>query len=488
MPAAPAEPDILRWLIDRPGSAVERFARRHDEHLAPGTAYRDLIPLAAPRPGEQYAFEVELDACTGCKACVSACHTANGLDEGESWRAVGLLHGGDERAPWQQTVTAACHHCVDPACLSGCPVEAYEKDPITGIVSHLDDQCIGCRYCTLMCPYEVPTWSPSRGIVRKCDMCKPRLAAGEAPACVAACPNEAIRITVVAHETVVADNETGRFLPGAPDPAITQPTTIYRSDRPVPRNAIPADHFRIRPEEAHPPLVAMLVLTQLAVGTCAVAQISGDPGGGPLVTLATGLVALAASLLHLGRPFYAFRAVLGLRRSWLSREIVAFGGFAGLAAIDAVHGTVAIGAAAAVAGIIRVLCSTRVYAATRRECWSADVTAVKFGMTTAILGAGAHGLATALAVLLATKLLFEASLLRHARDRHRGAWKRSALLQLGPVRRATFGRFAAGGVAIALALAGAPIPAFAFALAGEILERHLYFVAVASPRMPGGQP
>ena len=156
-----------------------------------------------------------------------ACHSANGLDDGESWRVVGLLHGGDEAAPWQQTVTTACHHCVDPACMAGCPVEAYEKDPITGIVSHLDDQCIGCRYCTLMCPYDVPKWSPSRGIVRKCDMCRPRLAAGEAPACVAACPNEAIRITVVAQETVIADNETGRFLPGAPDPAITQPTTTY---------------------------------------------------------------------------------------------------------------------------------------------------------------------------------------------------------------------------------------------------------------------
>jgi Fe-S-cluster-containing dehydrogenase component/DMSO reductase anchor subunit len=486
MPAAPAEPDLLRWLLDR-GSAVERFARRH-QHLEPTGAYRDLIPLATPRPGEQYAFEVDLDSCTGCKACVTACHSANGLDDGESWRVVGLLHGGDEAAPWQQTVTAACHHCVDPACLSGCPVEAYEKDPITGIVSHLDDQCIGCRYCTLMCPYDVPKWSPSRGIVRKCDLCKPRLAVGEAPACVAACPNEAIRITVVSHEAVVADNETGRFLPGAPDPAITQPTTIYRSDRPLPRNAIPADHFRIRPEEAHPPLIAMLVLTQLAVGTCAVAQLTGNFGGGPIVTLATGLVALAASLLHLGRPLLAFRAVLGLRRSWLSREIVAFGLFAGLAALDAVHGTPTIGAAAAVAGLAGVVCSTMVYAATKRECWSADVTGVKYVMTTAILGAAAHGLATPLAVLLGTKLLFEASLLRHGRDRHRGAWKRSALLQLGPLRAVTAARFAAGAAAIGFALAGVPIAAFAFALVGEVLERHLFFVAVASPRMPGGQP
>ena len=73
--------------------------------------------------------------------------------------------------PYQQTVTTACHHCVEPACLEGCPVLAYEKDAETGIVRHLDDQCIGCQYCVLKCPYDVPKYSAKRGIVRKCDMC-----------------------------------------------------------------------------------------------------------------------------------------------------------------------------------------------------------------------------------------------------------------------------------------------------------------------------
>src|SRR5687767_8743391 len=125
-------------------TAVEQFSRAHDEHaLAAGARYRNLIPLEAPRPGEQYAFEVELDKCSGCKACVTACHSLNGLDDNETWRETGLLVSDDWRQPLQQVVTAACHHCVDPACLNGCPVLAYEKDPITGIVRHLDDQCIG---------------------------------------------------------------------------------------------------------------------------------------------------------------------------------------------------------------------------------------------------------------------------------------------------------------------------------------------------------
>src|SRR2546423_2632360 len=167
-------------------TAVERFAFHHDrpEVSLAETFYRTLLPARAPRPGEQYAFEVDLDACSGCKACVTACHNLNGLDEGETWREIGLLHARGDDEPFLQTVATACHHCVDPACLNGCPVLAYDKDPVTGIVRHLDDQCIGCQYCVMKCPSEAPKYSSRLGIVRKCDMCADRLAADEAPASV----------------------------------------------------------------------------------------------------------------------------------------------------------------------------------------------------------------------------------------------------------------------------------------------------------------
>ena len=180
-----AAPSFLRALLDEQLemspelSAVERFARKHDDGELPEQArfYRDLLPASPPGPGQQYAFEVDLDACSGCKACVVACPHLNGLDEEEMWRQVGLLQGGAAEAPVQQTVTSSCHHCVDPACMRGCPVQAYEKDPVTGIVKHLDDQCFGCQYCTLMCPYDAPKYSAKLGVVRKCDMCSSRLAA-----------------------------------------------------------------------------------------------------------------------------------------------------------------------------------------------------------------------------------------------------------------------------------------------------------------------
>ncbi|HEX8311473.1 MAG TPA: 4Fe-4S dicluster domain-containing protein, partial [Chthoniobacteraceae bacterium] len=187
-------------------TAVERFSRRHSADVLPAHAkfYRDLIPIRKPESGEQYAFAVDLDACTGCKACVSACHSLNGLEEDEIWRNVGSLHGGTADEPYLQTVTTACHHCIEPACLEGCPVLAYEKDEDTGIVRHLDDQCIGCQYCVLKCPYDVPKYSATRGIVRKCDMCHSRLAADEAPACVQACPTHAISIRIVNKSGVIA--------------------------------------------------------------------------------------------------------------------------------------------------------------------------------------------------------------------------------------------------------------------------------------------
>ena len=132
-------------------SAVERFSQKHESaetHLLE-RSYRDLIPIRKPSTGEQYAFEVDLDKCTGCKACVVACHSLNGLHDNESWRDIGTIRGVVDGKIEQQTVTSACHHCADPACLNGCPVGAYEKEKDTGIVRHLDDQCIGCQYCAL---------------------------------------------------------------------------------------------------------------------------------------------------------------------------------------------------------------------------------------------------------------------------------------------------------------------------------------------------
>jgi formate dehydrogenase iron-sulfur subunit len=525
-------------------SAVDRFAQRHANLSGPVREpyYRDLLPASPPAAGQQYAFQVDLDACTGCKACVTACHNLNGLDEAETWRSVGLLHGGTAAEPVQQTVTTACHHCLDPACMNGCPVGAYEKDALTGIVKHLDDQCIGCQYCTFTCPYDVPKYSPARGVVRKCDMCSDRLREGEAPACVQACPNEAIAITIVDRHQALEDAQGDAFVPGAPSPAITVPTTRYMTKRALPRNLLPANFYAVEPSHQHRPLVVMLVLTQLSVGAfCADAlgarflpSTVASPLGSlhALVAMATGLAALGASVFHLGRPLYAFRALIGLRTSWMSREILAFGCFALLAISyaasfwlpPAIAGREreALRVAVAAVGIAGVVCSVAIYHVTRRAFWSGSTTGFKFVMTAILLGlatarmtlsiglavrggsldlAGRETLASLAAsvarvVVVAgvLKALGELDVLRHLRDKRYSDLKRTALLLTGDLRRYTLLRlaFLASGLGLTAAdLHGLPsvlgaVLALLALLGGELVERTLFFAAMSTPGMPRG--
>lgn len=542
--------DLLGRLLDEQQqlTAVEQFSQEHDGGLPSQSKYYSrLMPAAPPKTGEQYAFEVDLDRCSGCKACVVGCHSLNGLDDQETWRDVGLLVGGTRSLPVMQHVTTACHHCLDPACMTACPVDAYEKNPETGIVKHLDDQCFGCQYCTLACPYDVPKYHSDKGIVRKCDMCADRLAVGEAPACVQACPHEAIAIKVVNVQEVRENAEADSFLPAAPEPYLTFPTTTFKTKRVFPRNMLPADYYSVSAQHPHWPLIVMLVLTQLSVGAFTVGLILENFLKPDLLTqfrplqsafaLALGLLALGASTMHLGRPLYAFRAIIGLRHSWLSREILAFGVFAGAATMYAAavwSGILAaetlrlLGWTVVVTGLAGVFCSVMIYVFTQREFWSFGQTGMKFflsacnlGLATTLLvlmlfslsgqpqlseslylSVGA-GLAKALVVGTLIKLGFELSLLRHLLQYRNSPLKRSALLIVGRLSSSSIARCAAGilgGIVMPLFLLMREQPAhlgnvpsmlmlsilFGACLLGELLERYQFFAAVSAPRMPGG--
>ena len=551
-PPPPSLPSFVEELLREQQSltAVEQFAQAHSDNQLPAQSryYKTLLPAKPPGPGEQYAFEVDLDRCSGCKACVTACHALNGLDEHETWRDVGLLVGGTMSLPVIQHVTAACHHCLQPACMDVCPTLAYEKDSITGIVKHLDDQCFGCQYCILACPYDVPKYHAGKGIVRKCDMCSGRLAAGEAPACVQACPHEAIRISVVSQADVSADCEATNFLPGAPDPQFTLPTTTYKTNRVFPRNMLPADYYAVHVEDAHLPLIVMLVLTQLSVGACFVNawlfRVDPSPvltavrGWQTLTAVLFGFLALGASTLHLGRPHLAWRAMLGLRKSWLSREILAFTLFAGAAGLFSfgalfwptyiwtnnpvcrfVRGSVL------VTGLLGVLCSVMIYYRTRRPTWGGTRTLFRFlgtsvwlglatAMFAAMIPAAIHPdldvgevmteltaqLGKALVFCAIAKLTFEASDFLHLLDRHQTPHKRLASLltkELSGLTTARFALGAVGGIVLPLSLMmegdhSAPVKwlatvtvMFVMSVAGELLERTLFFMTAVSPRMPG---
>jgi Fe-S-cluster-containing dehydrogenase component len=152
--------------------------------------------------------------CIGCKACMVACKEANNMpvesaDEQPIWDTpistsaktlnnIALYQNGtgavkDREIDGYSFVKRHCMHCVDAVCVSVCPVTAMRKNPLTGVVTHHPDVCIGCRYCALACPYNVPSYEFDNplGQIQKCQFCDHRLVEGKLPGCVESCPTGA---------------------------------------------------------------------------------------------------------------------------------------------------------------------------------------------------------------------------------------------------------------------------------------------------------
>ena len=296
------------------------------------------------------------------------------------------------------------------------------------------------------------------------------------------CPTNAISITVVEQATAGLDSTWS--LPETPSPLLTRPTTQYVSREPIPDDALPADHFEVRPGHAHTPLAVMLVLSQLAVGAAL-------RGGGAAVAVLVAIASMAASIAHLGRPHLAWKAIIGLRHSWISREILALSLFALLAAANAIvelDGATlpALDVATKASGIAAVACSVAIYAATGRRWWSAPALAARFGLT--VLTAAVITIPFALAATTVAKVAHELAVLRH-RD---GELGRTATLLRGELRPQLQRRLllaAIGGVVLPVAAALTTpwllVPAALLVIVGELTERSLLFTASVAPRMPG---
>ncbi len=300
---------------------------------AAGITTRTQLPastLIPPRPladGEQYRFHFDMTKCIGCRSCEVACNEQNGNPADLRWRRIGEIEGGVYPDTKRHYLSMGCNHCLDADCLKSCPVDAYKKDPLTGIVLHSADACIGCQYCVWNCPYSVPQFNPERGIVGKCDMCHGRLTEGLEPACVNACPEAAIEIEIVNMAEWRA-NYAEAESPGMPSANQTISTTRITLPEKSTAALERVDAGRIRPEHPHFSLVAMTTMIQCSVGSLAAGVLyrSAEPG---VLTCVLGITILALniSVFHLGRPAYAWRALKMWRRSWLSREVALFGLF-----------------------------------------------------------------------------------------------------------------------------------------------------------------
>lgn len=160
--------------------------------------------------GYPESFGVLFDStkCIGCRKCEAACNKVNELPaqpvpfddltvmdqrrrtHHDTFTVVNKYAVGDKPVYRKQQ----CNHCLEPACASACFVGAFVKDK-TGAVSYDASKCVGCRYCMIACPFEVPTYEyhdPITPRVRKCTLCQPRIEEGKLPGCVQDCPKGAL--------------------------------------------------------------------------------------------------------------------------------------------------------------------------------------------------------------------------------------------------------------------------------------------------------
>jgi anaerobic dimethyl sulfoxide reductase subunit B len=175
--------------------------------------------------GGQIAFLVDATRCINCKTCEVACKDANAVGIGVRLRRVRTFEAGEFPNVVAYNISMACNHCENPVCLEGCPAKAYTKRPDTGIVVHDPERCIGCRYCTWLCPYGAPQYDASIGQVRKCDLCEAELREGRSPVCVAACPTRAIRVGPL--DELKAEAGATMQIRGVPSWDLTRPACLY---------------------------------------------------------------------------------------------------------------------------------------------------------------------------------------------------------------------------------------------------------------------
>jgi len=138
------------------------------------------------------AMLVDIPLCIGCNACQEACKKENLLSEGEERKLSATAYTALESHKNDVYVRRMCQHCIDPTCVSVCPVGAFTKTNI-GPVLYDETKCIGCRYCIQACPFQVPQyeWSNSYPRVQKCRFCSQRISKGILPTCAEACPTGA---------------------------------------------------------------------------------------------------------------------------------------------------------------------------------------------------------------------------------------------------------------------------------------------------------
>ena len=159
---------------------------------------------------DRFGMLTDTTRCVGCRSCEAACHETHGLPEqheafdddsvfererrtsDHAYTVVNRYEPEDGGEPVYRKIQ--CNHCNEPACASACFVAAFTKTP-EGPVIYNHEVCLGCKYCVVACPFNIPAYrhhDPLTARIEKCTLCFERVVEGDAPACASICPKEAI--------------------------------------------------------------------------------------------------------------------------------------------------------------------------------------------------------------------------------------------------------------------------------------------------------
>ena len=165
---------------------------------------------------------IDLTKCIGCRGCQISCKSWNerstkktvmsgnftspGDLNSEAYTIVRFVEKDKNADMTWDFIKVQCMHCKNPACASACPVGAFRKTA-AGPVVYEPERCIGCRYCMMACPFQVPKyeWDKLYPLVQKCTFCAERIADGMVPACAKSCPPNAIIFDD--HDKILAEAE-----------------------------------------------------------------------------------------------------------------------------------------------------------------------------------------------------------------------------------------------------------------------------------------
>ena len=339
-------------------------------------------------------------------------------------------------------------------------------------------------------------------------MCHGRLARGQNPACVSACPEDAIQIELVNISEWKSSYQLLANSPGMPSADDSISTTRITLPASGGRELRRVDITHLQTAQPHWPLIIMTVLTQLSVGLfSAISWMqyrgSGDHRLAAGVALAVAIAALLASTFHLGRPIHAARALKMWRRSWLSREVLLFSLFALSAACCSV--SLMFGSAWArvleivtsLLGIAGTGASARLYLAPGRPAWNSPITFFEFFATASLLGTaaasamsrgGSHAeyLAMATVFCLATVALKLVRLRLAARHELFASWQLLSSVLVNKLLLRTVLLVLGAGLAISSETVGVRALGFVALLTSEFVGRYLFFVSVVPSNIASG--